>query len=100
MSIEFLHRILDEGEEAADYGEIVSETDWINDGKWQHMEEIVKLPFEINEEHQGATAGYYKIYHSRSGSYWSDYEYGEPTIVEVEPYTETVTLTKYRKKGQ
>lgn len=41
---------------------------------------------------------YYSITESRSGSYYSDYFYDEPTIVEVEPKTETVVVTKWVAK--
>ena len=49
--------------------------------------QFVDLPFE---------EGFYRVIQSRSGSYWSDYEYSDPVVSKVEPYTETVTITKYR----
>ena len=49
--------------------------------------QFVDIPFE---------GGFYRVIQSRSGSYWSDYEYSDPVVSKVEPYTETVTITKYR----
>ena len=97
MSAQWIKAMLADDAEVDDLGNIVEEGEWINDMKWQHKTDIVKLgdnkvqfvglPFE---------EGFYMVIQSRSGSYWSDYEYSDPVVSKVEPYTETVTITKYR----
>ena len=54
--------------------EVVLEGDWVSEGKYQFSDDVVK--------HEGK---YYQISNYRSGSYHSDYEYGDPTCIEVEP---------------
>lgn len=85
-------------------GEVVSDTGWSDDRKWQHRSVVYDMtcfhPDQGNPEdwppsdHE-FTPGYYRINESRSGSYWNDYEYLDPTVEEVIPYTETIT--KYKK---
>ena len=97
MSAQWIKAMLADDAEVDDLGNVVEEGEWINDMKWQHKTDIVKLsdnkaqfvdlPFE---------EGFYRVIQSRSGSYWSDYEYDEAAIQKVEPYTETLTVTKYR----
>lgn len=69
---------------------VVEEGEWEDDGKWQHSTTVFAF--------EGAL---YWVSESRSGSYYSDYEYASshwPDMVEcdkVEPYD--VTTTKYRR---
>lgn len=66
----------------------------IESGEWKHKykdyfakESIVKFDGK-----------YYSIVDHRSGSYYTDYNYGAPNITEVEPKTETVVITKWVAK--
>lgn len=67
--------------------EVVETGDWISEGKYETCETIVL--YEGN---------HYSIYQSRSGSYFSDYHNEEPSVYEVEPYQETVTKWRIKKK--
>lgn len=69
--------------------EDVQQGSWKNDAKYQHRESIVR---------DTETGKLYAIYESRSGSYWQDYEYDDPTVCEVEAYT--VMVTRYREVKQ
>lgn len=97
MSIKWIEAMLNDDAEVADLGHVHEEGEWINDHKWQHKTDIVNVS-DNKEQFTGLPfePGYYCINQSRSGSYWSDYEYDEPTITKVEPYEETMTVTKWR----
>ncbi|MCA8110264.1 hypothetical protein [Burkholderia cepacia] len=58
---------------------------WESDGKYELRTDIVK---------DTRTGKFYAIHQSRSGSYWSDYEYGDTEANEVEPVQVTVTQWK------
>jgi len=62
---------------------VIKKGDWIDEHKHQYQETIISYENKL-----------YCICQSRSGSYWSDYEYDEPEAYEVEPYE--VTVTEYR----
>ena len=65
--------------------EIIEDGEWINDYKdYDFKTDIVK----VNNK-------YYEVTHNRSGNYYSDYEYGEPSFFEVKPVK--VTVTQYHK---
>lgn len=54
--------------------ELIKNGDWIDDGKYSHCTTI----FKINDK-------FYAYYNSRSGSYFSDYDYNpEEDLYEVE----------------
>ena len=100
MSVAWLKEILAIDGMAIEEMNVVLEGEWEQDGKWQTKETVIEL---INDEEFDAEQwpvsaklepGFYQINDARSGSYYSDWEYGEPAIFKVEPYTETVT--KYR----
>lgn len=57
---------------------------WKSEGKYQYYTDIVQ-----NE----VTDKYYAIHSSRSGSYFTDYEYGETEVEEVKPVK--VEITRY-----
>lgn len=103
MSVAWLKEILEIDGTAVDMLEIVHESEWEDQGKYQTKQTVVKLsddedfhpdnwPVESKLE-----PGYYQINDARSGSYWSDYEYDEPSVFKVEPYEQTITVTKWRK---
>jgi hypothetical protein len=62
---------------------VIKEGDWINEHKYQYQETIISYQNKL-----------YCICQSRSGSYWSDYEYNDPEAYEVEPHE--VTVIEYR----
>lgn len=65
--------------------EVVEEGDWINEGKYQSAEIVYKVGDQ-----------FFCVVLSRSGSYFSDYDYLEPDCYEVEPVV--ITKTEYRVK--
>lgn len=97
MSVEWIKAMLNDDAEVDDLGSLHKVGEWINDAKWQHKTDIVNI---VDNKEQftdlAFEPGYYCIEQARSGSYWSDYEYDEPTVTKVEPYEETITVTKWR----
>jgi hypothetical protein len=81
-------------EELEDF-EVVEAGKWIDYGKYQHNDVIVK---------QCSTGKFFSYRISRSGSYHSDfyynYEYEGVTLTEVEPITKTITVTKWEPVKQ
>lgn len=65
---------------------IVEEGDWTQEHKYQYAEHIIK--HEPSGRH-------FCISQSRSGSYHSDWYYGESDLSEVKQVTETITVTKW-----
>jgi hypothetical protein len=62
--------------------ETVEKGEWTSEGKYEMRTDIVKhVP---SGEH-------WAVHQDRSGSYWSDYEYGETTANRVWPKEVTVT---------
>ncbi|MBY4725714.1 MULTISPECIES: hypothetical protein [Burkholderia] len=55
---------------------------WESDGKYELRTDIVK------DTHTGK---FYAIHQNRSGSYWSEYEYGDTEANEVKPVQVMVT---------
>lgn len=82
MTLEFK----DELYELYDYGskevEIVESGEWVENGKYSYKDTIVKYQDT-----------FYMISESRSGSYFTDYHYEEPQIVQVSPREETIVKT-------
>lgn len=83
MEYSELREIWDEEE----YDKLVEDGDWIDEGKRSYRSSVM----QIGEK-------YYDVQECRSGSYFTDYYYEEPEIKEVEPYTETITVTRWRLK--
>ncbi|WP_185183791.1 hypothetical protein [Bacillus subtilis] len=76
----------EEGNEDSWVGvELIEEADWSDEGKYSSSEIIFKLDGK-----------YYSFGVSRSGSYFSYYEYEYDTdVIEVEQVTETIKITKW-----
>ena len=75
-------------EETDDPIEIIESGDWEHEYKdYFARESIVKFDGK-----------YYSIVDHRCGSYYTDYNYDEPNITEVEPKIETVVITKWVAK--
>ena len=97
MSIAWLKEALQIDGAVLDELKIVHDGEWEQDGKWQHKEVVVPLTGEENLDSEDwpieATleAGFYQINSTRSGSYYSDWEYNDDVVVKVEPYQETIT---------
>ncbi len=54
---------------------VIEDGDWINEYKDYDVREVIVQ--------QQSTGKYFRIDQSRSGSYYSDYEYDDPKITEV-----------------
>ncbi len=74
---------IDFTDEELDDCEIIDAGDWLDDGKYSFLSTIIKYKDK-----------FYQINQNRTGSYWTDYNYGDPEAYEVEPYE--VTVTQYR----
>lgn len=61
-------------DDAEDF-ELVSQGDWISEGKYEHSVTVYR--YSENDK-------LYAIYSTRSGSYFSDWDYGEDEVYEVE----------------
>lgn len=100
MSVKWLKALLQIDGMVVEELKIVYESEWEQDGKWQSKETVVELTGEEDLDPENwptdevLEPGFYQINDCRSGSYYSDWEYHDPAIFKVEPYTETVT--KYR----
>lgn len=71
------------------YGlEVVEEEDWTQDGKYQHSETIIK-------DNEG---NFFCLNNNRSGSYHSDWYYGEPSVCQVKKVTKMVEVTSWEKE--
>lgn len=60
--------------------DLVEESDWEDDGKYQHCSVVYK-----------SGEDYFRVNLARSGSYWNDYEYQDPEFEQVEPFQHTIT---------
>lgn len=65
---------------------VVEEGDWTQEHKYQSAEHIIK--HKLSGRH-------FCVSQSRSGSYHSDWYYGESDLSEVKQVTETITVTKW-----
>ncbi|AYX28471.1 Uncharacterised protein [Burkholderia pseudomallei] len=72
-------------EEAYDEWEEVDSTGWRSEHKYEHRDVIYR---------HKTTGRLFEVSESRSGSYWSDYEYDEPTAREVKAVL--VAVTEYK----
>lgn len=66
--------------------DVVEEGVWVQDFKYQISESVVR---------HKESGKYFKIFHSRSGSYYSDYEYNAPEFYEVNPVAQTKIVLKW-----
>ncbi len=66
--------------------EVVEDSDWVQEGKYQYCTTIVK-------DDEG---NHFEIYNNRSGSYHTDWYYGEPSIHAVKPVVETITRVVWK----
>lgn len=87
-----IEKLKAEYEEFGDYEDlesfvVVKEGKWVQDGKYQQSTSIVQSK---------ETQKYYAVHQFRSGSYYSDYEYGETEFNEVER-AEKVKVVVYWK---
>lgn len=64
----------------------VKDGDWVDEGKYSYSDSVYFFP-ELNV--------YVECSQSRSGSYYSDYDYSDPSFCFVEPHTKTVVVTTY-----
>jgi hypothetical protein len=90
MSIEKLQEALTDGW-PDEYGNVVSDAGWYGEGKYDYRQVVI----QIKDSEVGIEDGFYRCTVSRTGSYYTDYEYGEWDVEKVEPYQETITM--YRK---
>jgi hypothetical protein len=65
---------------------LVEEGDIEDGGKYQHQSDVYK-------DDQG---NHFMIHNSRSGSYYTDYEPGEPSVAQVKPVVETITRVVWK----
>lgn len=93
MSIEELRKLIADNydnyfgiDELPEQFEEIEEGDWQDNGKYSYSTSIVKDT--INNK-------YYEIHNTRSGSYFTDYNYSPAQICEVMPKEETITVTKW-----
>jgi len=80
-----MEEILELYKEEDESVEIIEDGDWIDDGKYSFKETVIK--------YEGK---YYQIDESRSGSYYTDYDYFDPTIIEVTPEDVVRTVRVWR----
>jgi hypothetical protein len=76
----------DEGYDFPGFEIIEGDGEWEVDGKYQNRLVIVKYKEK-----------FYSISEYRTGSYYSDYDYGEPIFTEVEPREVTITKIVYKE---
>lgn len=100
MSKEYILAAIDDGMDVDDLNfYTVEDRPWTSDGKYEYRSDIVEITPDtphLDDDYPELIPGYYEITYSRSGSYFTDYEYGDTYVIEVEPYE--VTETKYRPK--
>lgn len=65
---------------------LVEEGDIEDGGKYQYQSDVYK-------DDQG---NHFMIHNSRSGSYYSDYEPGQPTVTQVKPVLTTITKVVWK----
>ena len=65
--------------------EVVEEGDWTQDYKYQYSETIVK-------DDEG---NHFMLSNSRSGSPFTDWEYGEPSITQVVPKVKVISTVEW-----
>ena len=69
--------------------EVIEDGDFVSEGKYEHKESVVR---------HKETGKYYSVFQSRTGSYFTDYEFeNDLEAVEVEPVEVTKTIYKVIK---
>lgn len=86
--IDFMLSEIADGADPEDLGTVVHATGWKDNGRHQNAVEIIETD-----------DGTYAVYQSRSGSYFTEWDYDEPIFNEVEVYYEDVPTLKWRKIG-
>ena len=69
--------------------QIIEDGDWVNEYKDYDLKETIVQ--------QKSTGKYFRIDQSRSGSYYSDYEYDDPKITEVAKVEKIVRSTTWEE---
>ena len=67
---------------------VIDSGDWVDDGKYQYQQTVIR---------DKSTDRYFAVSQSRSGSYYSDFEYDDPEICEVSPVEYTAIRWEYVK---
>jgi len=67
---------------------LVEGNNWEDQGKYQYSYDVYKDDQE--------PPNHFMITNSRSGSYYSDYEYGQPTVLAVKPVVKTFTKITWK----
>ena len=70
--------------------EVIELGDWEQDSKDQLRSSVI--------QHK-ETEVYFVVGESRRGSPWTDWDYGETNVYQVEPKEETITVTKWVPLG-
>lgn len=68
---------------------VIEDGDWINEYKDCDVREVIVQ--------QQSTGKYFRIDQSRSGSYYSDYEYDDPKITEVAKIVKRVEAVSWEE---
>lgn len=68
--------------------DLITENPWEQEGKYQYQTIILQSK---------KTKKFYMFDHARSGSPFTDWHYQDPYIMEVEQYTETIEVTRYKR---
>lgn len=68
---------------------VIEDGDWINEYKDCDVREVIVQ--------QKTTGKYFRIDQSRSGSYYSDYEYDDPKITEVAKVVKKVEVVSWEE---
>lgn len=92
MSVKLLTEWLVDGW-PEEFGTELYNSGWISDGKYKTIEIVIK----VESSEAGFEDGYYRCCNHRTGSYYADYEYGDWSVQKVEPYMETITVTKWKE---
>jgi len=63
--------------------------EWEDDGKYQHRSDVY-----VDDQ---TPPNHFMILNTRSGSYFTDYQYGEPAVMAVKPVVETITRVVWKR---
>lgn len=66
----------------------VESGEWEDDGKYQHRADVY-----VDDQ---TPPNHFMIINGRTGSYYTEWSYGEPTVVEVKPSVETITRVVWK----
>lgn len=62
---------------------VVEDGDWTQDYKYQNQSTVYKCP----------EGNFFEVQNSRSGSPFTDWNYGDPSVIQVKPVEKVVTTT-------